>query len=360
MTGSALFPSDETDEVYNSSDGSRRSSGSEATADFGGLKYRRSADLATTSACVSKNIRIRKRKGKRSGAEASRQLATTAVHLKIHPRPANISESRQILRVLQRFGDVVMFKNLRYEPLVPAPSTSLAMYREAESAKNLLRASPLVFTLEPVEGGGAALEREPEASQEEPPEAASEGSGAAASTTTAIPPTGPISMASGQGKWGNFHSLPPQTRRLSTTHSPQYRVLSAQPPPPPSLQSSPPTPKLALPSSPPLESVAREFHVSVTSSTMNHADYISRERFHGPFQIDTKSAIQEDLAKRVPLNMLGISDIGIMHPSLNPNKPERIVSKQRVKDRTRKSLRRLWEEALEEGIGDGIGDGRDM
>ncbi|KAK5163318.1 hypothetical protein LTR04_002583 [Oleoguttula sp. CCFEE 6159] len=68
ITGSALFTSDEIDEGYNSSDGSRRSSGSEATAHFGGLKYRRSGDLATTRACVSKNIRIRKPKGKRSSA----------------------------------------------------------------------------------------------------------------------------------------------------------------------------------------------------------------------------------------------------------------------------------------------------
>ncbi|KAK5190824.1 hypothetical protein LTR16_007695, partial [Cryomyces antarcticus] len=237
----------------------------------------------------------------------------------------NIGESRQILRVLQRFGDVVMFKNLRYELLVPAPNTALAIYREAESAKNLLRASPLLFTLEPVEGGGAALEREPEVSQEEPPETASKGSGAVASTATAIPPTSPPSMASGQGKWGNFNSLPPQTRRLSTTHSPQYRVLSAQPQPSPSLRSSQLAPKLGLQPIPLLESVAREFHVSVTSSTMNHADYVIRERFHGPFKIDTKSAIQEDLAKRVPPSMLGISDIGVAHPSLNPNKPERIV-----------------------------------
>lgn len=41
------------------------------------------------------------------------QLANRALHLKIHPRPANLAESREVLRMLQTFGDVVMFKSLK-------------------------------------------------------------------------------------------------------------------------------------------------------------------------------------------------------------------------------------------------------
>lgn len=44
---------------------------------------------------------------------AATSLAGRAVHIKIHPRPRNLHESRQILRVLERFGEVVMYKNLR-------------------------------------------------------------------------------------------------------------------------------------------------------------------------------------------------------------------------------------------------------
>lgn len=36
-----------------------------------------------------------------------------AVHVKIQPRPANLAEGREVLRILERFGEVVYFKNLR-------------------------------------------------------------------------------------------------------------------------------------------------------------------------------------------------------------------------------------------------------
>jgi hypothetical protein len=40
-------------------------------------------------------------------------FATRAVHLKIQPQPKTIADSRDILRFLQKYGDVVMFKSLR-------------------------------------------------------------------------------------------------------------------------------------------------------------------------------------------------------------------------------------------------------
>lgn len=36
-----------------------------------------------------------------------------AVHVKIYPRPRDLAESRGVLRVLQQYGDVVMYKNLK-------------------------------------------------------------------------------------------------------------------------------------------------------------------------------------------------------------------------------------------------------
>ena len=36
-----------------------------------------------------------------------------AVHVKIHPRPRNLAESREILRILQRYGEVAMYKHLK-------------------------------------------------------------------------------------------------------------------------------------------------------------------------------------------------------------------------------------------------------
>lgn len=47
---------------------------------------------------------------------SARAAAGRAVHIKIHPRPRNITESREILRVLQSYGEVTMFKNLKVQP----------------------------------------------------------------------------------------------------------------------------------------------------------------------------------------------------------------------------------------------------
>lgn len=39
--------------------------------------------------------------------------AGRAVHIKIHPQPRNLSESTEVLRVLQQYGEVVMYKHLK-------------------------------------------------------------------------------------------------------------------------------------------------------------------------------------------------------------------------------------------------------
>ena len=41
------------------------------------------------------------------------RTAGLAVHVKIHPRPRNLSESREVLRVLQQYGEVAMYKHLK-------------------------------------------------------------------------------------------------------------------------------------------------------------------------------------------------------------------------------------------------------
>ena len=42
----------------------------------------------------------------------ARTLAA-AVHVKIHPQPRNLAESREVLHVLQQYGEVVMYKHLK-------------------------------------------------------------------------------------------------------------------------------------------------------------------------------------------------------------------------------------------------------
>ena len=48
-----------------------------------------------------------------SSLPAYTRTAGRAVHIKIHPRPLNLSESRHVLRTLQEFGDVIMYKHLK-------------------------------------------------------------------------------------------------------------------------------------------------------------------------------------------------------------------------------------------------------
>lgn len=55
-----------------------------------------------------------------SGIAAARQAITRlkgvvkeAVHVKIYPRPRNLVESTEVLRVLQQYGEVAMFKHLK-------------------------------------------------------------------------------------------------------------------------------------------------------------------------------------------------------------------------------------------------------
>jgi hypothetical protein len=44
---------------------------------------------------------------------SSQLLAQRSVHIRIVPRPANLGESREIFRILQRFGEMTVYKHLR-------------------------------------------------------------------------------------------------------------------------------------------------------------------------------------------------------------------------------------------------------
>ncbi|KAK7523049.1 uncharacterized protein IWZ02DRAFT_261008 [Phyllosticta citriasiana] len=86
--------------------------------------------------------------------------AVRAVHLKVHPRPLSIGESREFLRVLQQFGEVAMFRHLKYDHQ-PAPHSYLAIFRHQDAASKLLKASPLRVTLDPILPDPDAAENHP-------------------------------------------------------------------------------------------------------------------------------------------------------------------------------------------------------
>lgn len=46
-------------------------------------------------------------------SSAKEGLLRGAVHIRVLPRPRNLGESREILRVLEKYGEVLMFKHLK-------------------------------------------------------------------------------------------------------------------------------------------------------------------------------------------------------------------------------------------------------
>ncbi|KAK3110428.1 hypothetical protein LTR53_015285 [Teratosphaeriaceae sp. CCFEE 6253] len=64
-----------------------------------------------------------------------------AVHFRVMPRPSNIGESREILRLISQFGEVEYFKSLKYEAL-PAANTAIVIFREEDAARQCLKRSP--------------------------------------------------------------------------------------------------------------------------------------------------------------------------------------------------------------------------
>lgn len=86
-----------------------------------------------------------------------RPIGNRAVHLRLHPRVETLAESREILRLMQKFGRVEMFRNFKYDAL-PVANTMIAIYETDEGARKLLEESPLRFVMTP-EGAGEGRQR---------------------------------------------------------------------------------------------------------------------------------------------------------------------------------------------------------
>ncbi|KAI5209558.1 hypothetical protein E4T39_00833 [Aureobasidium subglaciale] len=82
-----------------------------------------------------------------------RPIGNRAVHLRLHPRVETLAESREILRLIQQYGRVDMFRNFKYDAL-PMPNTMIAIYESEEAARKLMEASPLRFVMSAEESGG--------------------------------------------------------------------------------------------------------------------------------------------------------------------------------------------------------------
>ncbi|KAK4543955.1 hypothetical protein LTR36_004729 [Oleoguttula mirabilis] len=79
-------------------------------------------------------------------ASLVRPTANRAVHLRITPRPSNIGESREIMRLISQFGEVEHFKNMKYDAL-SAPNTTIVIFKDEDAAQSCLKRSPIRFRM---------------------------------------------------------------------------------------------------------------------------------------------------------------------------------------------------------------------
>ncbi|PYH64627.1 uncharacterized protein BO88DRAFT_374031 [Aspergillus vadensis CBS 113365] len=76
---------------------------------------------------------------------------TSSIHIKTHPAPRSLSESKLILSALQKFGEVVTFRNLKYDPTNTSPKSAhntIAIFESAAAASSAIAASPITIPVQ--------------------------------------------------------------------------------------------------------------------------------------------------------------------------------------------------------------------
>ncbi|KAH8599212.1 hypothetical protein B0O99DRAFT_613294 [Bisporella sp. PMI_857] len=81
------------------------------------------------------------------GMKAAQHLALRTVHIKMYPTARTFQERREVLRVIERFGEVNMFKSLKYHPITPVHDSFIALFSSKAAAENLINTSPIRYRL---------------------------------------------------------------------------------------------------------------------------------------------------------------------------------------------------------------------
>ncbi|TVY21657.1 hypothetical protein LARI1_G000720 [Lachnellula arida] len=74
-------------------------------------------------------------------------LASRTVHVKIYPTVRSFAERREVLRVLEQFGEVAMFRSFKYHPSTPVPNAFLTLFNTESAAAKALDQSPIRYRL---------------------------------------------------------------------------------------------------------------------------------------------------------------------------------------------------------------------
>lgn len=252
------------------------------------------------------------------------------MHMYISPRPSNLGESREIMRLLSQFGEIEYYKNLKYEGL-SQPRSATVIYREESAANECLRRSPIRFRMGRVKSTRTETEEEQsEAVQDEVPAAEVDSNGSVQ--------RGPLGMPFGLGAQTRSMSTHSKLPKPPRTNNNAYMPFSS-PSDPPAYPFGPQKSR----DDPTLDADSRIFEIIVNRSTRNYRDRINHGHYHSTFAIDSKNVGQGDLIKKVPVP--GLSDVDWRHE----DKPWRVVSEAREQEysglKKRVRLGRLWEEA---------------
>ncbi|KAH0541719.1 hypothetical protein FGG08_003811 [Glutinoglossum americanum] len=228
---------------------------------------------------------------------AGRTLAGRAVYVRVHPRTRNLEEGRQVLRELETFGPVEMFRSLKYDPSSASLNASLAIYLHKSSASALLSSSPIKYTPRPTPSDDPRIYSSmlPTGEEENPWKAEGIDEMLDLSPPPGDRPTHlPIESAHPPS------DTPPRSEpEPPEDQNPRYTPPSTDPPlsyrspwgtSPPSDPHHPQTP-------------SRTFTLTASPSNLNHADYISRQpyyRFYSPMADPVQSAcgIAESFVKK--------------------------------------------------------------
>ncbi|ESZ96862.1 hypothetical protein SBOR_2727 [Sclerotinia borealis F-4128] len=78
---------------------------------------------------------------------ASTNLFNRTVHVKIYPSARTFAERREVLKVLEKFGQVTMLTSLKHHPVAPVQNAFITIFSSETAAQEIINASPVRFRL---------------------------------------------------------------------------------------------------------------------------------------------------------------------------------------------------------------------
>ncbi|KAI4192773.1 MAG: hypothetical protein LQ346_004168 [Caloplaca aetnensis] len=259
---------------------------------------------------------------------SARNWADSSVYIRISPRPRSLAESKEVLRVMQGFGEVVMFRHLKYEAPNPTLNAALAIFRSESEAMRAVDASPVRFRCRREIGGWPGI--------------ISEGTILGKSGRNVMTVEEKLEEREHEGELftpatASYQPAHEKTGNLSAKESAQRLIQTLVR----ESRERPPSGTSRKPQEP-LPPPEREFELTVQKSIFNHQAYIERQAYYAGFNPDMRTIMAEDLKGRAPSE-------GYLDCSLNkPDVPLRIRLRRKEMPKQKVDLMEMWEKGRRE------------